>query len=1003
MVTAIQKTWRAGTTAPLLCPALSLAAAMAWATAGAQTPSWIWHSSINSSENGQPILYFRKSFRTPPLLWNARLTVSADDAEIFLNGVAVGTCRHWDQPVRSEVSVRLNQGDNVVGIRARHRPGTAGLLVYLNLNGQTNVVSDASWLVSTNHEPAWSELASSAVHWQPARVLGPHGIAPWGDVLNRPVATAAEALTTPPGFRVELIRSADAGEGSWIRLAFDERGRLIISPEGDQRPLLRFTVGVRGIERVETVPAPIRFAMGLLFTHGSLYANARGPDGAGLYRLTDFDGNDQFDPDELRLLKKFEGGSEHGYHDVALGPDGKLYVLNGNGTKLPSGLSPRSPHRNYREDMLSINPDETSEATGVLAPAGYVVRTDLEGKAWELFAGGLRNAYGFAFNSDGELFLFDSDMEWDWGTAWYRPTRILHAVSAGEYGWRDGTRLWPEDYEDSLPPVVNVGIGSPTGVKFAGPSRRFPERYRRALFAADWSYGRILAVRLEANGASYRGTTETFLRGTPLNLTDLAFGPDGAMYFITGGRGTQSGLYRVSYTNEVPGEGFSATEASADTAAAKARALRRQLERFQTHPDRAAVGVLWPHLGSRDRFVRYAARLALESQELEQWKERALSETDTTTALHALLALARVGGPGTKVELWRALARFPFGSLSEPDKLIKLRVLQLGLLRQGQLDDGTAAKAATLAELNSHYPAATWPLNRELCRLLLYLDAPGVVARTLDLLETAPMQEEQFHYVAQLRNVRRGWTVADRRRYFEWWSKSRASPTRSPALSQWFADVGRCYVDGAWVDKYLREFRRDAVATLSPGEHKELTPVLSVPLQQARLVPSRARSFVREWAMADLLPDLDRVSGARSFERGRQAFVEAQCLACHRLGHDGGTIGPELSGAGSKYDRRSLLESILEPSKVINEQYQNTTLVLKNGDSYSGRVVRDSAGELVLETDPTAGTRERFRRTEVAQVAPSKVSPMPEGLLNAFNREEILDLLAYLESGGTTW
>src|SRR5690606_29500578 len=137
--------------------------------------------------------------------------------------------------------------------------------------------------------------------------------------------------------------SATPDEGSWVNLCFDHRGRIYVSPEGDSRPLLRFTMDEAGrVTRVEPVPAPIRFAMGLLFAHGSLYANARGPSGAGLYRLTDRNGNDQFDPDEFQLLKNFDGGGEHGYHALALGPDGWIYVLNGNGTKPPEGIAPDS-------------------------------------------------------------------------------------------------------------------------------------------------------------------------------------------------------------------------------------------------------------------------------------------------------------------------------------------------------------------------------------------------------------------------------------------------------------------------------------------------------------------------------------------------------------------------------------------------------------------------------------------------------------------------------------
>src|SRR6185503_13801402 len=98
-----------------------------------------------------------------------------------------------------------------------------------------------------------------------------------------------------------LLRSARDDEGSWICMAFDERGRLLISPQGDDRPLLRFTLTNGLIARAEKMSAPVRYAMGLLFAHGSFYANARGAGGAGLYRLTDANHNDQFETNEVQL------------------------------------------------------------------------------------------------------------------------------------------------------------------------------------------------------------------------------------------------------------------------------------------------------------------------------------------------------------------------------------------------------------------------------------------------------------------------------------------------------------------------------------------------------------------------------------------------------------------------------------------------------------------------------------------------------------------------------
>ncbi len=978
----------------LLC--FCLLSAVAVGAAESKTPEWIWHSSKSAGLREETV-YFRKTFQTPPLLWNSRLTLAADDqAEVFLNGTRVASCEQWDRPLRAEVTVRLNQGENVIAVRARNRTGPAGLLAHLTLGGgEKIIVTDSSWLASTNEEPGWTMLAFNAARWTPAQSLGAHGIPPWGDVLLRAEATSPTALTVPPGFRVDLLRSADPDEGSWICFAFDGRGRIIVSPEGDARPLLRFTISDGQVTNAEKIPVPIHYAMGLLWANGRLYANAHGPSGAGLYLLEDTNGNDRFDTNEVRLLKHFDGGSEHGYHALALGPDGKIYVLNGNGTKPPQGLSLSSPHRNFADDVLSLNPDEMGDSSGAMAPAGYVVRTDLEGKTWELFMGGLRNSYDFDFSPEGELFAFDSDMEWDWGTTWYRPTRIVHMVSGGEYGWRDGTRLWPDYYDDSLPGVVNVGIGSPTGVKF-GTRSHFPEKYRRALFAMDWSYGRIFAIHLAPRGASYSGSVETFLHGSPLNLTSLAFGPDGAMYFITGGRGTQSGLYRVSYSGAV--SDFSWLTASQTNAAAfTARDLRRRLEQFHGAAKPGAVDFVWRHLGSDDRFIRHAARIALESQPLSEWKTRALTESNPRRGLSGLVALARMGGKEPQSELLKALEKFEFERLDDELKLAELRVLEISFSRNGRPD--TSAAQALAQKFSKEYPAASFPLNRELSRLLIFLDAPNVLPKTLELIERARTQEEQFHYVAQLRNLRTGWTLPERRRFIEWWLRPREKLGHPAELVGWFQDAGRKYVDGAWVDRYLREFRADALASLSPTERTALASLIEIPFQKARSLPASNRPFVREWKLTDFAADLPAAGPARNFDRGRQVFAEAQCLVCHRFGNDGGTVGPELTGAGSKYDARSVLESILEPSKVISEQYQNTTALLKNGDTVIGRLTRRSATEVVIETDPSTGAAEKIPAKNIDQLRPSLLSPMPEGLANNFTREEILDLVAYIRSG----
>src|SRR5437870_5852667 len=169
-----------------------------------------------------------------------------------------------------------------------------------------------------------------------------------------PTATPAEKLATLPGFKVELLHSATKEEGSWISMAIDPKGRLIISPQDDRNklPLLRVTLTKQGqIEKIEKINQPVWTAMGLLYAFDSLYVSGNGANGLGLYRLKDTDGDDQYD--SLEFLRKIDGAAgEHGSHALVVGPDKKIYWIHGNFVKLPGDLSPSSPHRNYADDLL---------------------------------------------------------------------------------------------------------------------------------------------------------------------------------------------------------------------------------------------------------------------------------------------------------------------------------------------------------------------------------------------------------------------------------------------------------------------------------------------------------------------------------------------------------------------------------------------------------------------------------------------------------------------------
>ena len=1027
---------------------LALGFVLIAAAAHAQTtPEWIWHPNNGARPTDTEVRYFRKTFTLDGPARRATLAISADNKfTAYVNGATVGAGTEWQAFPQFDIKANLKPGENVVAIKAENDGGSAGLLAELDIateeGTRTKVVTDTTWKTGTSPDANWEKLSFAAANWVAPKSLGKLGVEPWGNLAaatatgGGKVATAAESLTVLDGFKVELLRSAQPGEGSWVAMTVDPKGRLIISPQGKE-PMLRITLDAKGqIANIDKLPTTVSGAMGLLYAHGALYINGQGPQGYHLYRMFENESG-QFGAPEL--LRKWKGGpGEHGAHGIVLGPDNKLYIVNGNFVDVPDDILPTSPHKNYADDqILPRMEDGNGFGSGRKPPGGYVVRMDKDGKNCELFASGQRNTYDIAFNADGELFGFDSDMEWDWGAPWYRPTRAYHIVSGGDQGFREGSAKWPTYYQDSLPEVVDIGIGSPTGV-LVPTKAKFPEKYRNAVLMMDWSYGRIVAVHLQPSGASYKGTFDTLVKGKPLNVTDMEVGPDGALYFATGGRGTQSGLYRVSHTDANKISVSSRPPAIIDSLGP--REIRQRLESLHGKQDAGTIARAWPALQSPDRFIRYAARIAVEAQPVSAWKSKALEETNPNAALTALLALARVGTKADQSDVMTALAKFPTASLPEDQQLLKLRVLEVSIARHGRPADEFVQRG--IEKLSPLYPAKFWPLNRELSQILVYLDAPGVVTKTLDLVAKAQTQEEQLHYIVALRKAKT-WTLDERKRYLTWFQKNSggqsAGPTypaggnyfisstakHSAEFEKWFTDVGIKAGNGSSYNNFivnlleqiadsipeseqaqLHESIYKAARAWPTGRNRQYRGTLAKLMANAptpavvELKPTREHKFVREWKMSDFADVLNEPLRGRNYPNAREAYIAAQCAQCHRLNNEGGAIGPDLSGAGAKYTRRDLLESLIEPSKVVSDQYQNMTITKTDGEDVTGRILEETDTKLVLMVNPLTGEKVELKKPNVKSRTPSKLSPMPEGLVNILTREEILDLLAYMEASG---
>jgi putative heme-binding domain-containing protein len=270
-----------------------------------------------------------------------------------------------------------------------------------------------------------------------------------------------------------------------------------------------------------------------------------------------------------------------------------------------------------------------------------------------------------------------------------------------------------------------------------------------------------------------------------------------------------------------------------------------------------------------------------------------------------------------------------------------------------------------------------------LSELTVSLEAADCVGTIMGMLDSAPTQEEQLWHIFALRNVERGWNLSQRKRYFQWLKQSED------------------FSGAHYLHRFLTFIRTDSLGTLPAEEREALAPLIERLGKSAGVAPAKiaARPEVHKWTLDELAPVLDSAGQRRDLARGKTLFAEALCSRCHRLHGEGLPIGPDLGGVAARFGRRDLVETIVSPSKIVDEKYRNVIIETDGGEVITGQLAGGDAQSLAIAVDPLEPAQlRRIPRKSIVTRRSSPVSTMPEGLLNTLNRDEILDLLAYLES-----
>jgi len=597
---------------------------------------------------------------------------------------------------------------------------------------------------------------------------------------------------------------------------------------------------------------------------------------------------------------------------------------------------------------------------------GSVVEVDIDSGETEIIAGGLRTPDGIGLGPDDSLLVTDNQGEW------LPANKLIHVEQDAFYQFRSIPPWHPLDRPKATPPAVWL----PQGEIAASPTQpiTLPESWGpfagHVLFG-DATFGGLQRAFLDESEGVVQGAVFPFSQGFQHLFHRFTLTPEGELYAGGIARGTDwdfiervSGLTRIRYTGREVFEPLAA------------RIHSNGLEIEFSMPLAAGSGwdpesyfvTQWGYQATQTyggAKIRYrqteVASATVSSDRRKVFLE--LPEMIEGEVVHVRLAESlpsESGEPLWTGDLWYTVNRIPKDKpgdvRSPPQKTL------LAETPYFKFSPGNAGRV-----LYQNYCASCHSLDGSRLVGPTFLSLSGSKRKVREL-ETG----KTFEVEADAEYLRH--SIQD----------------PNALLVEGYPENLMPPVGGILTEKQINQLV-GYIEKLSDPEF-------------ARVEAARTPAIQYQWTMSDfpeIGPQVNRENpDPAAILRGRQAFMKAQCLQCHSVSGYGAELGPDLIESVKKFQGEKLLRHIMEPALEIHEKYQTSQFLLESGKVVVGNVIQEDeqsihvATNLLMPQDLT-----KIDKSEIEDQQVSKNSAMPEGLLNILSKDEVLDLLRFLEAG----